>query len=206
MKLMVVRHGETIENAKGILMGHRQGTLSPLGKKQAKALGKKLSSLNFDAVYCSDLKRCRDTAKEIIRYHKKVRVEYSELLREKNLGVFENMPVALADFASLKGAYLTRKPAGGESHNDVKKRIREFLRFLKKTHPKESSILVVTHGGVIRAFKHILTRTDMRKILTKHGSAKNTGISEYTIDGRRVVEHCYNDDGHLNDFKTTGKI
>ncbi|MGE5393024.1 MAG: histidine phosphatase family protein, partial [Candidatus Saccharibacteria bacterium] len=44
MKLFIVRHGETIENAKKVLMGHHPGTLSAIGKKQAKALAKKLSA------------------------------------------------------------------------------------------------------------------------------------------------------------------
>ena len=64
MKLIITRHGETIENVKGIAMGSLPGNLSKKGKKQAKLVAKRLKNININAIYTSDLKRAYDTAKE----------------------------------------------------------------------------------------------------------------------------------------------
>ena len=48
MKLILTRHGETIENKKGILQGQKIGTLSKKGIKQAKKLALRLKGKKID--------------------------------------------------------------------------------------------------------------------------------------------------------------
>jgi probable phosphoglycerate mutase len=69
MRLIVVRHGETKENSKKILMGHRHGTLSRKGVRQARETALRLSHEKIDIIFSSDLRRAKLTAKEIARYH-----------------------------------------------------------------------------------------------------------------------------------------
>lgn len=61
-ELYLVRHGQTEENAAHILQGHMPGHLSHEGIAQAQALRDELKNIRFDALLCSDLKRCMDTA------------------------------------------------------------------------------------------------------------------------------------------------
>jgi len=82
MKLILTRHGETIENQKGIMQGHLPGHLSKQGVEQAKKLALRLKHNEIDAIYSSDLKRAADTAKEIARYHKKIPINFVQELRE----------------------------------------------------------------------------------------------------------------------------
>ena len=59
--LYLLRHGETEENVKHILQGHLPGTLTELGRSQAREAARKVAALDVDIVLCSDLKRCVDT-------------------------------------------------------------------------------------------------------------------------------------------------
>jgi broad specificity phosphatase PhoE len=61
MRLILVRHGETIENRTGISMGHSPGKLTPEGIEQARTLSKHLRDEKIDKALCSDLKRAPAT-------------------------------------------------------------------------------------------------------------------------------------------------
>ena len=91
MKLILVRHGETIENVKGIMQGHIHGKLSDLGKKQAKKLALRFKEEKINAIYSSDLARASDTTKEIAKFHKKAKIILVKELRERNLGDWAGM-------------------------------------------------------------------------------------------------------------------
>ncbi len=43
MKIILTRHGRTVENDAGILQGHLSGTLNDTGKEQARRLAERLS-------------------------------------------------------------------------------------------------------------------------------------------------------------------
>ena len=77
-----------MENVKHVTNGRGHGTLTKKGIRQAKAAGKKLRTKRIAAIYSSDLKRARDTAKHIAKFHK-VPVYYTKALRELNYGPFE---------------------------------------------------------------------------------------------------------------------
>ena len=83
--LYLVRHGETKENVANILQGHMPGELTERGIEQARQLCKKLQSVRFDALVCSDLKRCVDTAAILNEPHG-LTPEYTPLLRERDWG------------------------------------------------------------------------------------------------------------------------
>ena len=70
MKIFLVRHGETIENSKGIIQSFFEGKLSPLGEYQSEQLALRLKNEKIDKIFSSDLKRAVDTAKYILKYQK----------------------------------------------------------------------------------------------------------------------------------------
>jgi len=62
MKLILVRHGETIENRRHILQGQTHGKLTPEGISQANRLADYLTtSFHIDVCFTSDLQRAVDT-------------------------------------------------------------------------------------------------------------------------------------------------
>lgn len=70
MKLIIVRHGETEENASEIIQGHSLGKLSKKGIEQSKKLALRLKGEKIDMIFSSDLERAKDTIKEVARFHK----------------------------------------------------------------------------------------------------------------------------------------
>ena len=88
MKLIIIRHGETVENKAGITHGHTHGKLNELGIKQVSKLADYLKTEKVDLVYCSDLGRCKESLASLLKFIK-VRPEYTKLLRERGRGVFD---------------------------------------------------------------------------------------------------------------------
>ena len=56
-RLILVRHGETIENEQHIMQGQTQGTLNATGQRQARELRESLKAEKIDIYMSSDLAR-----------------------------------------------------------------------------------------------------------------------------------------------------
>ena len=86
-EIYLVRHGETIDNARQVMQGQTQGELNDKGKAQARQVAERLASEHFDAVIASDLHRAIQTA-EIIAAPHGLPVKTTPLLRERDWGSF----------------------------------------------------------------------------------------------------------------------
>tara|TARA_Y100000310_G_scaffold251253_1_gene257695 strand:- start:1698 stop:2282 length:585 start_codon:yes stop_codon:yes gene_type:complete len=151
MKLILVRHGETPYNIKKIMQGQAHGELSALGREQADKLGKRLSKMSIDHIYCSDLGRAKQTADEILK-HTKAPIEYVEDIREKNCGGYEGKSYSGFERDLLNSPDMMNfKPKDGESTNEVNERVLSFLTEIEKKH-KNQTVLLVMHGGPIANF------------------------------------------------------
>src|SRR3982074_1290712 len=89
MRLILVRHGETLSNAQKRFTGQSDVPLSPLGRRQIAALGKSLAREHLDVIGASDLMRTRVTAEAIARFHA-LPVSVDPNLRELALGEWED--------------------------------------------------------------------------------------------------------------------
>jgi len=176
MKLVIVRHGETEENVKRIVQGQGFGALSKRGKEQAKKLAERLKDEKMDAIFCSDLKRARDTAREIIKFHPRVPIHYTRKLRERSFTVLEGKHAEVYFEAAKKEGvprYLYR-PAGGENFPDMKKRI---MPFFEKVYEKYigKTVLFVTHGGVIKVILGTILGKDWEEL--QHVDLANASVN-----------------------------
>ena len=161
-QLIFVRHGETLWNIEGRVMGQLDSALSTRGEKQAEAIAGRLSRIPFDRLYSSDLGRAVQTANAIANVCNKG-VYLDKSLRERNMGVFQGLTreEKKAKYADVwreckaVGADY-RIPGGGESQNQRLARSIEVMNRLADTHPGET-IVVVSHDGILRGFLgHIL--------------------------------------------------
>ncbi|MCK9472857.1 histidine phosphatase family protein [Sulfurimonas sp.] len=172
MKLTLVRHGEVDKKYKNCYNGDNDIGLSKEGKLQAKELAKELDVLTFDAVFCSDLRRAKETLKHSL--HAK-EASYSNKLREKSWGEHEGLSfeqiiaqgkIEYIDFAQWIEAL------DGEPYEEFAKRVRAFfLEFLPSL--KKERILVITHAGVIRVLLSLinaLTLEEAFSIKVEHAS------------------------------------
>ena len=85
LQLYLVRHGETIENAEGVLQGLMPGNLSEQGKEQVRVLGEELRGLHFDVMFVSDLHRTVQTA-ELLNEVLQLPMIKTPILRERDWG------------------------------------------------------------------------------------------------------------------------
>lgn len=206
MKLIIVRHGETIENANSISMGHIDGTLSELGQSQVLKLGERLKNEKIDFIYCSDLGRTRATLLEIIKYHHGVPVIYDKILRERGKGIYEGLSRDIQKEArhAQNIDYFKFRPADssihkGESFEDVKERAAQFARYLLKNHAENETILVCTHGGWKTSFMHYFMNLPFEGKDFSF-NFKNTSVSIFELNqDKKHVIHLMNCTKHLED-------
>lgn len=149
MKITLVRHGEAVENVSGVVLGHRDGSLTEVGKSQARQVAERLTGQDFDAIYSSDLGRCRETLEPIKDIFGDVEVIFTPELREMSFGEFEGRESKTIDWNALSGSVLSRKAPGGESGLELHSRVVEFLNYLFLKHANDN-LLLVTHGGPTR--------------------------------------------------------
>lgn len=147
-RLLLVRHGETIWNSEGRLQGQEDVPLSERGIEQARALAPIVRSFGPAAVIASDLQRAWKTA-EALGYP-----EYclDSRLREADLGSWVGLSAGEL-LSTDADAYLAWRdgnltPPDGESFELLMERVRECLEHLAR---ESGPVLIVTHGGVVRA-------------------------------------------------------
>lgn len=141
--LYLVRHGETIDNARKIMQGQTQGELTEKGWQQARMLAAQLRDTRIDAFVASDLKRAVDTCR-VIADSRGMPVETTPLLRERDWGGFTGRYIPdLKDEAW---------PDDIESLDALKERGRQFLCFVAKHFPGQN-VLAVGHGIINKAIQ-----------------------------------------------------
>ena len=161
-QLIIVRHGQTQWNIRGIRQGHLDSELTTMGSAQAKALALRLSHEKFAILYSSDLGRAVQTARMIgdVTGHE---VSTDPRLRERHLGIFQGLsgdeikhkyPEEYRLHRTVGPDYII---PGGES---VRQQIARNVTCLSEIGEKHSgeTIVVVTHGGVLSGlFRHTLS-------------------------------------------------
>ena len=177
MRLTIVRHGETIENANDIIMGQNGGTLSQKGIEQAKATTQTLKDETFDQAWSSDLARCVDTAKYILELHPELRLQLTPALREVNYGEFQGRPGAeIRAYFDREGGFNQKsKVPGGESHVEMAVRVLGFVNGLLQRFP-EQKMLLVSHNGPIEIIRAAVEKTPFS------GDAKNASAWRCVVE------------------------
>ncbi|GIX48006.1 MAG: phosphoglycerate mutase [Candidatus Tectimicrobiota bacterium] len=163
MKAVLVRHGETEYNAKGIFQGYTAVPLSARGERQAARVAERLRRLRPQVLYSSDIARARQTA-AIIGAHLGLPVRLCPGLREWHVGRWAGQPAAAfaAHLQALGAHPATYVPEGGESQVQTQARIVAQMEALAAQHAGET-VLCVSHGKAIDLFvRHVLGLDVMR--------------------------------------------
>jgi len=140
IKITYFVHGTTIDNEKEISSGWNDVGLSNLGIKQSVALKDKIKDKKFDIVFCSDFKRAVDSAK--LTFKGITPIILDKRLRECNYGKYNAQSSSIVE--PMQEKHITEKFPEGESYEDVKNRIANFLEFLKKNYDGKS-VAIVAH-------------------------------------------------------------
>ena len=171
MKLYLIRHGETTYNRDGLIQGWVDSQLTAKGQHQAEQVAIALLDKNIEVIFSSDLSRAYNTAK-IISHKLNIPILQNWLLRERSLGKLEKTLVCEVDWTKYNQNCIELIEKEIETPNSMVNRAQLFLDSLKH-HPKEfENAVVVTHGGMLTAFKRCFNPDQ------KFEEFKNTEIVE----------------------------
>jgi len=151
--LFVARHGQTDWNFEHRWQGHADPPLNSAGREQAASLAESLVGRGIEAVVSSDLRRAVETA-EIAAVRLGLSVELDARLREVDVGEWSGLTSAEVQ-ARYPDGY-RRRLAGrtgwehGEEIGAMAERVVAALLDVAERHHGRG-VLVVTHGGPIRA-------------------------------------------------------
>jgi len=184
MKLIFVRHGQTEENANGIIQGHLHGKLSQVGIKQAKIAADALKLEHIDIAYVSELARAKDTANEIMKFHPRVPVVYLPELKERHYGELQGKRLTDEEMEKLdKDEFRPGfRPLGGESTEELYNRVFGMLEKILSKH-KNDTVIIVSHSGVGMAIAAILKNSSIEDVANNSRSMfKNGEIKIFEIE------------------------
>lgn len=151
--LTLVRHGQTDWNLERRIQGSTDVPLNETGRSQAADAAALLAGSTHHAIYASPLVRARETAEIIAQSLGLPAPALTRDMREREFGRAEGMLVV--DYLEQYGGWHSEVP-GAESLADVRDRALDALDAIARdarlrSAPAAESVIVVTHGGVIRA-------------------------------------------------------
>ena len=152
MKVILLRHGLTIENKFGIIQGHTEGTLSKEGIIKNNEVSFELKDKQIDSFYSSPLFRAKETLYQILENHKEKQFYFDSRIIEWGMGRLEGKPYP-EDFNFYN--YLDCI----ENIEDVKNKCVSFIDDIKAKHSGQT-ILIVSHGLTIRMLESIILKID----------------------------------------------
>lgn len=158
-KLVLVRHGESKWNAKGIWTGLTDIGLTEKGKEEARQAAQAVKDINFQIAFTSPLKRAKETLQEmedVLRVN--IPTEESAALNERDYGDYTGKnkwqvkeQLGKEEFLKLRRGWDYPVP-NGETLKDVYKRAVPFYQNNILPYLKQGkNVLVVAHGNSLRA-------------------------------------------------------
>lgn len=199
MELVFVRHAESIWNADARWQGQTDVELSAGGHAEIALAAARLGPQRFDRIVSSDLSRARLTARGIAGERP---IDLEPALREMNLGAWCGLPHAEVEarFKDELRALVRGEPmrigGDGETLPEFGERVLSAIEHIVAAAGDGDRVLVVTHGGVIRA-----VLVAMLDLVGKHRpliGSTNTAVTTVRAEkdgGRELL--VYNDDRHL---------
>jgi broad specificity phosphatase PhoE len=161
LELVLARHGQSYGNLDRSLGPDTD--LTDLGRQQAGRLGNWLAGkgYRFTALYCSSLRRARQTA-EILNAHYGLKIRFDADLRETEVPYLGVLP--------QRGQPLGGEPSPpfGAEYEQMRERVARATARILAENP-EGQVLVVAHGGTLG--------TMLRTILSTHALLLRTELA-----------------------------
>lgn len=192
-KILLVRHGQSVGNASGIIQGKTDFKLSGLGRSDVKKLvrGNKELFEEYDSLISSPLKRAEETA-TIIGNELNKKITLDPLLEEFGAGILEGIKKDDANmiYPQYYEVWTQRGDLdvipGAEKGDVLQARV---LMYLEKYLNSDTKEIVVSHAGFIRSLINTVYGRDRTTcislnhddIYTLENVWKNIGLTECTI-------------------------
>lgn len=164
MKLILIRHGETQENADDITQGWIDTVINQTGQQQAQAAADSFDA-DIDMIYSSDLTRCRQTAQYFRDKFPELPYHEDHRLRERNFGDAQGTHKDLHDWEVFYASNDQVSIPNAETLDTFTARVKGFLDDIKANHSDDQQLLVVAHGGTINRILNILGISDHDQVI-----------------------------------------
>jgi glucosyl-3-phosphoglycerate phosphatase len=154
-RLVLWRHGRTQWNLEHRFQGHSDIALDDVGLLQASESAKILATLDPDLIVASDLDRARSTAQALADLVG-LDVVIDPDLRETNGGAWEGLVAGhlretFPNYVKWADDQDVRPDGGGETRAEVATRVVRAVTRALELLPAASTLVVVAHGGALRA-------------------------------------------------------
>ena len=190
-RLFLIRHGQVEGFEAKRYNGQKNVALTGHGRRQLDEVAARLAGVPLDAVWSSDLDRCRYGA-ERLAAPRGLAVVYRENLRELHAGAWEGLA-----WDELQELYPTEwqerlddianyRIPGGESFRDAAQRVLPELDRLRAAHPG-LNVAVVAHGGVNRIILLEALGAPLEKVFSLEQDYACLNVIDYFADGYRTV-------------------
>jgi len=189
--LILLRHGQTDANARGLLQGRVDNPLDEIGRAQAAAAAEALGTV--DRVVASPLTRTRQTA-AALRCDAGIAID--DRLIELDYGEFDGRAVgdvSAETWDAWRSDSSFRLP-GGESLDELRSRVWPALDELRH-HSASSTVVVVTHMSPIKTAVQWALGVDAEISWNLHLSTAS--MTRVAVRGSRSVLQSFNDTAHL---------
>ena len=201
-KVILIRHGQSLGNAKRVLLGHSDLDLSELGFEQAEATALALKDEKIDFIYSSDLKRAMSTAEPHARI-RNMKVIGDEGLREVRLGLWENRSVEniIAEYGESVynedwlGRFGTFSFPGGDRVMARAKIIYSRVKELCEEH-SGSTLLIASHAAALRGFFGLVRGLSDEEVSEQTVFPTNASYSIVYYEDGKFTEECFSVDSH----------
>jgi broad specificity phosphatase PhoE len=166
MKILFVRHGESVDDIEDRYGGWADYDMTEKGKVQLAECSEKIASLGeeFEIILTSPLKRALRAA-EIIAIQLNLKVEVFEYLKERNLnGILTGMVRSEAKKKYPEQIEIHENYGyvdGSERTQDMNNRVKTAIRILLEM--KYHSVVAVTHGLFLRTFFKEFVNVDIKR-------------------------------------------
>ena len=199
-RILLARHGQTEWNKEFKFQGKTNVQLTETGKLQAKALAQRLSSWPFEIIYSSPLDRALFTAHTIaeLSFSKADVIALPEL-QEINFGTWEGHSIEALQteqrelFSKWRADPFFNMPPGAETWEKLFARLTRAVKIILDGSQK--NIVVVSHGGIMRALYAVLLGFNPHKVWNNEIS--NCAMSGVEMRSGRPWLIFSNDDLHI---------
>ncbi len=206
MKIILVRHAESLGNKEGRVCGTRDVSLSSVGKKQALKVGKRLEKYNIEKVICSPLKRTVETANAIVSSQdESTTFSIDEKLIEMYFGVAEGLTPK--EYKEKYGRGPWNRELGYP--NDIKDQetfihlkeryVKAIEKHIYESKDKYEMICIVAHGMGIGSFmSYVKGKNELEFNQVKF--SKNTAVTmlDYNFETKKYAVIIDADISHLD--------
>lgn len=162
-RYFVMRHGEAENNAQDIFDGtdEQKFSLTEKGRADAHARGRELKSKGITHIFSSPFARTKETA-EIVATEIGVAardIVFDDRLRELDFGSFTGQG-KMQEYLAYRDIHAYDEPLPeGESYQDTKQRLGDFLYEIERTHFREN-VLIISHGIASEVIPAIVAGAD----------------------------------------------